>query len=215
MTNADIERGIEKMNEMLSNERSNIQVRHLHAILSAMKSPDPCYKHAPDPECPFCNPEPSSVSEFDQAKHLVEAYENCEPTPTPEINKKIVYEQWINGAFVYSDSPICIDYERSSINNTSTQQITEKPSVEKCECKFFTADEEGHPHCDECGAYAYGKKPVEKCETITISRKVCQRYIDYCEAKDATEAIHNMNARVELINELKLALSKEQKTGAC
>jgi hypothetical protein len=133
MTNADIERGIEKMNEMLSNERSNIQVRHLHAILSAMKSPDPCYKHAPDPECPFCNPEPSSVSEFDQAKHLVEAYENCEPTPTPEINKKIVYEQWINGAFVYSDSPICIDYERSSINNTSTQQITEKPSVEKCE----------------------------------------------------------------------------------
>lgn len=55
------------------------------------------------------------------------------PTHTPEVDKKIVYEQWINGAFVYSDSPVCIDYERSSINNTSSQQITEKPSVEKCD----------------------------------------------------------------------------------
>ena len=64
---------------------------------------------------------------------------------------------------------------------------TTTPEV-KHECKFFTADEEGHPYCNECGAYAYYKKPfVEKCEEHTLVRRVQDfLYTERIEVDDLT-----------------------------
>jgi hypothetical protein len=242
-----------------------------------MKSPDPCYKHAPDPDCPGCKPypempsakwdkKPSSVSECKPEWY----YKGLSGTiykagVDPEVTcwkcgKTFLCDPFdascrlCNAFFRDEPKPTTTPEERCKICNNFPDMCLghPKPSVEKCECKFFSADEEGHPHCDECGAYAYGKKPsVEKCEhfwrmecpkcgaikgclcsrhktydkdckicnaeihpvivtdTIQISKKLAIKYYEIGDLKSQELLLDHIE------EVLKLALSKEQKTGAC
>jgi len=150
--------------------------------------------------------EPSSVSECckDEPAHYCQ-YVEPKPTTTPEVDCKDCIAQ-----------------------NCDTQCPTPKPSVEKPKTRYETDDVFFLRWLRDRLINVYGESScvdfvhklteiigridspsVEKCYTITISRKVAEEYVKYWTTDATNEKIRLWNAPKAMVDELKLALSKE------